>query len=474
MAGWGRIYNDTIYSLRKRMDEMARMQEMIATGSRVIRPSDDPGDAFRVLTLQNQETEFATYRNNIHTVEFNLNYADTNLQAITDQLAQAKALVSQAASATYSQDNRMAGGYAMDEMIKGLMSNVNANSMGRYIFAGDRINTPPYEATQDSKGSITKVRYVGSQHEMRVPVGPNIDSPATLVGDAMFREDSRQEPVFSGDTGAAVGNGTASARGNFPLLISHTTTTVVAANGVAAGASSAGGDTILGDHTVELNAGTNSVRLDGGNWVDLATISDLSDARIENEHGAAAYVDLTGWDGSTSSATFTGNGTMSIDGGTTTTAVDFTETAQAVVDADGRTLFVDATGIHQTGTELVRIGGTYDLFGTLIEIRDLMFNKAGYDHDRQGEFLGQALYDLDEVMDGITEKMTAVGGRIQALTGLDEAIEGLEFSAKEQKAAVQDADITQVATDLAKSQTFYEMTLASSSKLLNMSLLDYL
>ncbi|MFP4139041.1 MAG: flagellar hook-associated protein FlgL [Planctomycetota bacterium] len=474
MAGWGRIYNDAIYSLRKRMDDMARLQEMVATGSRVIRPSDDPGDAFRVLTLQNQETEFTTYRDNIHTVESNLNYADTNLQAITDQLAEAKALVSQAASATYSQDDRMAGGYAMDEMIKGLMSNVNANSMGRYIFAGDRINRPPYEATRNSKGSITNVKYAGSLQEMRVPVGPNIDSPATLVGDDMFREKSRQNPVFSGSTGAAEGNGTASARGNFPLLVSHTSTTVTATNGVAAGAGSAGGDTILGDHTVEMNAGTNSVRLDGGDWVELGTISDLSDARIENERGAVAYVDLTAWDGTTSSATFTGNGTMSIDDGTTTTPIDFTETSQAVVDADGQTLFVDATGIQQTGTELVRIGGTYDLFGTLIEIRDLMFNKAGYDHDMQGELLSQALYDLEDVMNGVTEKMTAVGGRIQALTGLDEAIEGLEFSAKEQKAAVQDADVTQVATDLAKSQTFYEMTLASSSKLLNMSLLDYL
>jgi flagellar hook-associated protein 3 FlgL len=456
------------------MDDMARLQEMIATGSRVVRPSDDPGDAYRVLTLQNQQSEFATYRDNIHTVEFNLNYADSNLQAITDQLTEAKALLSQAASATYSQDNRMAGGYALDEMIKGLMGNVNANSMGRYIFGGDRINTSPYEATRDDDGRITKVKYVGSDQEMRVPVGPNIDSPATLVGEQIFRENNRKEPVFNGETGAAVGNGTASATGNFPLVLEHSATTVTAANGLASGASSVGGDTILGDHTVHMNAGTNSVRLDGGEWVELGTIGDLSDARLENADGDVVYADLSAWDGSTSSATFHGDGTMSIDDGETTTAIDFTNATQAVTDADGKTLFVDSTGITREGTELVRIGGTYDLFGTLIEIRDLMFNEAGYDHDVQGEFLSQALYDLNDVMAGVTEKMTAVGGRVQALTGLDEAIEGLEHSSKEQKAAVQDADITQVATELAKAQTFYEMTLASSSKLLNMSLLDYM
>jgi flagellar hook-associated protein 3 FlgL len=474
MAGWGRIYNDTIYSLRKRMDDMARLQEMVATGSRVIRPSDDPGDAYRILTLQNQQAEFTTYRDNIHTVEFNLNYADSNLQAITDQLTEAKALLSQAASATYSQDDRMAGGYALDEMIKGLMSNVNAESMGRHIFAGDRINAAPYEATTDDDGRITKVEYVGSQQEMRVPVGPNIDSPATLVGDQIFRENNRKDPVFKGQTGASPGSGTASATGNFPLVIEHTGTTVTAANGLASGASSPGGDTILGDHTVHMDAGTNSVRLDGGDWVDLASITDLTDARLENANGDVVYADLSAWDGSTSTAAFHGDGSMSIDGGTTTTSIDFTEATQAVTDADGKTLFVDSTGIRREGTELVRIGGTYDLFGTLIEIRDLMFNEGGYDHDTQGEFLSQALYDLSDVVSGVTEKMTAVGGRIQALDGLDEAIEGLQYSSKEQKAAVQDADITQVAADLAKSQTFYEMTLASSSKLLNMSLLDYM
>ncbi|MFP4052711.1 MAG: flagellar hook-associated protein FlgL [Phycisphaerae bacterium] len=474
MGGWGTIYNNTIYSLRHRMDDMSRLQEQVATGNRVNRTSDDPGDAFRILTLQSQSKDFETYRANIDTVNFNLNHVDTNLQMITDDITEVTALLTQAASATYSPDNRKAGGYAVDEIIKGILTNVNANTMGRYLMGGDRINAAPFEATHNEEGQITGVKYVGSDEEMRVPVAPGITSPATLVGSQIFEGNRREPPVFTGDTGAAAGTGTASARGDFRLTLTATGTNVVSANGIAAGPSAAAQGTILGDHTVEIDAASSLIRLDGGEWEYFGGRTDLSDVPVDNEHGDRAYVDLTGWDGTSCTATLQGQGTLSIDGGTTTTPIDFTQANQPVRNADGQVLFVDTTGIQRIGEEAVRISGTFDLFDTLIQIRDLMMNTENLDADEQGARLTAAIDPIKQVMNRVTERMTSVGGRIQAIDALDDSMKGLKASADEQTAQVQQADIAQVATDLAKAQTFYEMTLASSSKLLNMSLLDYL
>jgi hypothetical protein len=70
---------------------------------------------------------------------------------------------------------------------------------------------------------------------------------------------------------------------------------------------------------------------------------------------------------------------LSIDDGATWVTVPAGGQAnQAVTDSrTGRVLYVDTTGIQSTGTELVRVPGTYDIFGTLISLRDLLLNPKG-------------------------------------------------------------------------------------------------
>jgi flagellin-like hook-associated protein FlgL len=57
---------------------------------------------------------------------------------------------------------------------------------------------------------------------------------------------------------------------------------------------------------------------------------------------------------------------------------------------------------------------------------------------------------------------------------LRESLTRLRDHVELQRDGLEDADVVEVATDLAREQTLYEMTLAVSSKLLNLSLLDYL
>ncbi|MHC4236641.1 MAG: flagellin N-terminal helical domain-containing protein, partial [Planctomycetota bacterium] len=62
-----------------------------------------------------------------------------------------------------------------------------------------------------------------------------------------------------------------------------------------------------------------------------------------------------------------GNWQLSIDGGANVVTVNGTESNVAVVNSEtGEVLYVDATGIQQTGEEPIRIPGTYDMFNALI------------------------------------------------------------------------------------------------------------
>ena len=73
-----------------------------------------------------------------------------------------------------------------------------------------------------------------------------------------------------------------------------------------------------------------------------------------------------------------GNYDLSIDGGLSTVNTNGTDTNLAVTDSQtGEVLYVDTTGITGTGSDLVRIPGTYDIFNTLITIREVLENQNG-------------------------------------------------------------------------------------------------
>jgi flagellin-like hook-associated protein FlgL len=184
---------------------------------------------------------------------------------------------------------------------------------------------------------------------------------------------------------------------------------------------------------------------------------------------------MSGWVGADGQWQVSRSVTLSLDdGATTTTVTDFTQQA-AVIDArTGGVLMVDPSGINATGLDAVTVPGSGDLFGTLIHIRDLLSNTQGLDSSRQQELLRQAGTSLTTVTDNLTQKLAAVGSRIQALDSMTQTLETNRNSAGDQADMLQDADIVNVATELARSQNLYEMTLASAAKLLSLSLLDFI
>ena len=61
MSGWGSIYNNTLISLRAHESTLARLQEQVAFASKIVRASDNPTDAYKVLSLHAQSDSIATY-----------------------------------------------------------------------------------------------------------------------------------------------------------------------------------------------------------------------------------------------------------------------------------------------------------------------------------------------------------------------------------------------------------------------------
>jgi len=166
----------------------------IATGRRILSPADDPADAARVLSL-NQEMERTTkYQDNIRAAETSLEIEEKNLQNIVDLMQRVRELTIQASNDTYDADQRKSISYEVRELSDSLLGYANAvNGQGEYLFAGYNIDTVPFV-----KGAGGDVTYYGDQGQQAVQIGP-----------------VRQ--IATGDSGYEIFMDATDAGGNFPV-----------------------------------------------------------------------------------------------------------------------------------------------------------------------------------------------------------------------------------------------------------------
>ena len=121
----------------------------------------------------------------------------------------------------------------------------------------------------------------------------------------------------------------------------------------------------------------------------------------------------------------------------------------------------------------MRVPGTYDVFNTLITIRDRLA-EGDLTSAEMEELRFNAFDAIDELNGVLIQKSVMVGAKIGFLDGLKGNLETLQYSTDDEKSRIEQADIAQLSIDLSRREILYQMSLSMAGKLLNVSLLDYL
>ena len=151
------------------------------------------------------------------------------------------------------------------------------------------------------------------------------------------------------------------------------------------------------------------------------------------------------------------------------------DTNLAVTDSrTGRVLYVDTTEITSTGQELVRVPGTYDLFDTLISIRDMLINDRGLSSQELTDAINRAVNNVEEVQTLLTQADVSTGSKIGFLESLQNNLEDMQFDTEDEITRMQEADIAQIAIDLSRREVLYQMSLSVVGKLMSTTLLDFI
>lgn len=477
MASWGSIYINTVYGVKMHTNRLARLQEQVASGARIIRASDGPADAFRIQSLRDSVATFDNYTNNLREVELSLEEGSNAINQCSEIANRVGVLVAQGATGTYGPQNRQAIAGEIDELLEQAISLANHQVLGRHIFGGADSVTAPYQVTREN-GKIVNVQYTGSFEERPIPVAPGVDYSGQIIGDSIFRTNKREAPTFHSETGAAVGTGTSSVRGDFWMEISKGAPLYDSASGISANANAINTDTIdeFTNHQITVSydtgAGSGTISLNGG--ANVAITAGDTNVTVTGPGGETIHIDVDAGitDQVAQNYTFS-NGMIQIDQGPMK-MIDYSDANMMVRDVNDRILYVDATGISDNGLVNVNVGGTYDFFNQLIYVRDLMRNTKELDANEQIAVMGRAQYAMEQITSGFLQRSTMLGGRLGSVERLKDTLDNLRYNAGSEADGVEQADVVELATDLARTQTLYEMSLAATSKVISLTLLDYI
>jgi len=143
------IGNNIAYNIQTNVQKLARTQQNIATGQRVLRPSDDPTVVSRLLSLQGSLEASVQYVRNINDGLSYLYAADTALGTAIEILHDANELAVQGASGTLTKEDMAYIGARVDKLVDNMVDVANTDLGGKYIFAGKLNHLPPFQRSED-------------------------------------------------------------------------------------------------------------------------------------------------------------------------------------------------------------------------------------------------------------------------------------------------------------------------------------
>jgi flagellar hook-associated protein 3 FlgL len=144
---------------------IAKLNEQVATGKRINRPSDDPGRISQLHNIRQELSNQDVYIKNASQAEQLLNVAEQSIKDIHITLTEARETAVQFANESYNGPQRAEAANVVSTLFERALNSANVKFNERYIFAGTSYDAPAYDSTGAYDGSG--------------------DTPETVVGDGL-------------------------------------------------------------------------------------------------------------------------------------------------------------------------------------------------------------------------------------------------------------------------------------------------
>ncbi|HEX4884786.1 MAG TPA: flagellar hook-associated protein FlgL [Casimicrobiaceae bacterium] len=175
------IYQLGVEAIARQQEALLRTQQQIASGRRILVPSDDPIGAAQAMALTHANATTMQQATNIAAAGEALGYAEGILAEVTNLLQSSRTLAVNAGNGTLSDGDRRALATELRAQLDHLVGLANTrDGDGSYVFAGFATTTQPFGRTSGG------VAYNGDQGVRTLEVAPGRSLPISASGDAVF------------------------------------------------------------------------------------------------------------------------------------------------------------------------------------------------------------------------------------------------------------------------------------------------
>lgn len=181
-----------ISNIQHNLEGLTKAQERMSTGKKVNRPSDDPSACSQIMGIKSNLNANQQYMRNMDDGLGWLNMADTALSDGMGLLHRVRELAVQGANGTLTPEDMRQIAFAVDGIINGMFNVANASLGGKYIFAGLKNTTAPFQRAGDSPV------YGGDHSDVYREIAPGSVVAVNANGEDLFTGMVNALRVFNG------------------------------------------------------------------------------------------------------------------------------------------------------------------------------------------------------------------------------------------------------------------------------------
>jgi flagellar hook-associated protein 3 FlgL len=428
-------------------------QEVLSSGKRIHRLSDDPTGAVRALDLAGMEKALAQQERNLSYARPALEQSDAALAEVGEILVRARELALAMASDTYTAADRRLAAVEARQLYLRLLALSNMELQGRYLFAGHRNGSAPFV---EQNGRAV---YRGGPQEIEIGLGEGEKLAVNLPGQRLFQGAGVPGGVPLHDLLLdleAVLQGAAVAR-SLALAV-HLDSGIVPGSGFSA-PDAAGSSAPAASWQAEADFIAEVTVFDSGGSGHALRLLFAKTAADRFAYRVVA-------DGA------------EIQGGTAGEWVQLGLEGELVFAADGS---LDETASTVTGIALANLASGAD---------DIVFDAAavrfsGSTHapepsavtalnESNTASLSAELGRLNAALEQVLALRAELGSRLNRLDAASEAVGALKLHTTVLRSSIEDADLIQAIADFQRLQTALTATLQAGARMALPSLLDFL
>ncbi len=446
------LYNNINMNLQKQMSELYKLNEDLASGVRIHKPSDDPYLAGLALKYDSGIGENKQWMENMENGKKWLAYSTDSLSHVQDisQTLYSKAV--QGDNDALSDESKAAIAREVDALLEELYKMSNQTYLGKSIFNGDATNVPPFLDRRDS-----------------------IDN--SIIGAAQFTEfegGNPDNPIYRysssiAEGGISASNASVTAGNTFTVQIGGNSETITIPEGTTPPANTEELVTVL-NKALQANENTNKK-------INVIENSTGDGVIFQSEYGsitlASGSVDLSAAGLNIQNLTSQDAGIyLNKNGETLQTVIGDSDINKVSINGEinRRTSENQYTDISLNGGSIFQpngSNGSNDIFKMVIQLRDgLLANDT--------DMIGPQVENIQRAMDKITAEQTSAGTTYNRLDVAHESMQTNNINLTDALSKIEDTDVASAMMEYTRLEATYSMSLQVGAKIMQTSLVKYI